>query len=661
MLKNSKKRILSVLLALTLLLLPQAGLSVFAEEESDAAIGQSDDAVLPVADSLEIGMFSTQLPTPQNLAWGPNGTAEWDKVQNAEGEYIVRLYKDGQEVDYAHWHGVLGEHISIEMTPEMNASGTYYFTVEAVGRNGFTNSGVATSGTYTYNKPNQSLGVPTNLQWKVDNDAIMATWDTPANADPNDTYYVQLYRDGRKHTAVWGFTDNQIDFDSEHDINGDGTYTFTVRAISSRIEQMANSPESAPSPEYLFGGVIAGIKDKLNNILEDLTSGGSISDALTVVKDLMTSELASAMQADKGVLNSIKDLEDRYKAAENITVSSSVASDISDRLDASKISVVGAALNAQGANQQMSLNFKKPDEEQVIDESQYKNWVQFSIDLDGTADSSRLEVPVQITMPIPTGVFAERLVILHYHQDGSYETIWPSINGDGTATFTVTSFSTFVFANEVEDAVVRNNSGSGSSGGSSSADRASTTSEEQRWTDFSRGISAAVKEAKTNGKDYASIRIQNAEELTVQRNKEIINAAKAAGGKVRIYADSTVDGKLEVRLSIDPSQVSKDIKLRATIGTTNTKSKFEKFYSNKLAVISLEQQNAFGMPVDIAAKLDLAGMDTKTLYFYAYDRAANTYKRIMEPNYRIDTKGFLHFTTVLAGDILVTDKPLTKK
>ncbi len=41
------------------------------------------------------------------------------------------------------------------------------------------------------------------------------------------------------------------------------------------------------------------------------------------------------------------------------------------------------------------------------------------------------------------------LQILHHHNDGSYEAIWPHISG-GTASFTLTSFSTFAFANKIE-------------------------------------------------------------------------------------------------------------------------------------------------------------------------------------------------------------------
>jgi hypothetical protein len=44
-----------------------------------------------------------------------------------------------------------------------------------------------------------------------------------------------------------------------------------------------------------------------------------------------------------------------------------------------------------------------------------------------------------------------RLVILHYKADGTYETISPYDNGDGTVSFTVTSFSPFIFAELQEE------------------------------------------------------------------------------------------------------------------------------------------------------------------------------------------------------------------
>lgn len=72
--------------------------------------------------------------------------------------------------------------------------------------------------------------------------------------------------------------------------------------------------------------------------------------------------------------------------------------------------------------------------------------------LEGAADTENLKVPVRITMPVPAGIEASDLQILHYHNDGTIETIWPYISGN-TASFTLTSFSTFVFVNRADGAL----------------------------------------------------------------------------------------------------------------------------------------------------------------------------------------------------------------
>ena len=88
---------------------------------------------------------------------------------------------------------------------------------------------------------------------------------------------------------------------------------------------------------------------------------------------------------------------------------------------------------------------------------------------------------------------------------------------------------------------------------------------------------------------------------------------------------------------------------------------FEKWCSNKLRIVHLSHTGSFGQAVEIAAKVDLTDMDTDNLYFYSYDKSANSYKRIEKPAYWIDKNGYLHFTTGLAGDIIVSEGPLKKR
>ena len=72
----------------------------------------------------------------------------------------------------------------------------------------------------------------------------------------------------------------------------------------------------------------------------------------------------------------------------------------------------------------------------------------YSVQLDvslvhNSAKVHELEVPITVTMPIPSGLQASRLVVLHYRTDGTVETVSLKMNGDGTVTFTVDGFSTF--------------------------------------------------------------------------------------------------------------------------------------------------------------------------------------------------------------------------
>ena len=122
-------------------------------------------------------------------------------------------------------------------------------------------------------------------------------------------------------------------------------------------------------------------------------------------------------------------------------------------VDASKITVVGAALNAS-AFADVQLTVSTPATKVTVPDK-YKAGVQLDINLliDGEALED-LSVPVTLTMPIPAGVDAKNLVILHYHGDATEPVvITPTVNADGTMTFTVTGFSTFVVTNLDTDAV----------------------------------------------------------------------------------------------------------------------------------------------------------------------------------------------------------------
>jgi predicted ribonuclease toxin of YeeF-YezG toxin-antitoxin module len=135
----------------------------------------------------------------------------------------------------------------------------------------------------------------------------------------------------------------------------------------------------------------------------------------------------------------------------------------------------------------------------------------------------------------------------------------------------------------------------------------------------------------------------------------VVNVDVVAGNAVatRVYVTEAIaaalTGDVNLSVSVDPA---------VTAPTVNF---FNTYFSNEVAVVSLGQQGAYGASIPMAVQLDLTNLNTETLVFYSYDKATNTYTAIPAANYRIDGKGYLHFTTPVGGEIVITDAPLTLK
>lgn len=172
----------------------------------------------------------------------------------------------------------------------------------------------------------------------------------------------------------------------------------------------------------------------------------------------------------------------------------------------------------------------------------------------------------------------------------------------------------------------------------------------------------ASKNAEKEKQSDLSFRIKNPESISLEAMKAMVAAAK--GMPIKFHADSMLNtGTVDVRITIDPSMATKDIKLSGSAQSNRTRSLktfFEKWYKNKVQVVSFAQQDTFGMPVEVSLKLG-DERKGKTLVLYSYDKKANTYKRIENANYRIDKNGYLHFTTEFAGDIVISDGALAYK
>ena len=253
----------------------------------------------------------------------------------------------------------------------------------------------------------------------------------------------------------------------------DATGKFTVTKVNTESEfETGNSANS-----YQVSGTITfeGKEITPEDIIKELKDMGDLKKALQ----------------DKKNRDKVKELEDTYKELTGITVTVGVDSNTHGdfKQNISKINVVGAAFNAQPGSS-LTLQFSKPAKDAEIDGTKYKknNAVQVDIDLLGIVNSSKLDYPIAITVPIPSGISAQDFWILHYHKDGTYEAIKPVINGDGTCTFIVDSFSVFVFADGVGSS---SGSGSGSSYKPSSASTPRTGDFSPLWIFALLAVSAA--------------------------------------------------------------------------------------------------------------------------------------------------------------------------
>jgi hypothetical protein len=125
------------------------------------------------------------------------------------------------------------------------------------------------------------------------------------------------------------------------------------------------------------------------------------------------------------------------------------------------------------------------------------------------------------------------------------------------------------------------------------------------------------------------------------------------------------DGNVESRVTIDPKKSTKDISLLSstTISSENCRNVTElmnRYYSNQVSVIRLDQKGAYGQTVTVYAKLDNARLNTNSLKFYSYDSAANKLEALTT-GYRVNEAGYVTFNTNVGNYVIVTDSSMRRK
>ena len=143
-------------------------------------------------------------------------------------------------------------------------------------------------------------------------------------------------------------------------------------------------------------------------------------------------------------------IEDSYIEEHNI-IEKAPESGV-EEIDASKVEMTGAALNIDSGS--VGLVIAEAEGKEDIDSGEYSDLFLFEMTVEATlADGSKvdyseeLDIPVTITLPIPSFMSADELCVLQFDKDGHGNRLKVSADTENsTVTFTVTHFGTFAFA-----------------------------------------------------------------------------------------------------------------------------------------------------------------------------------------------------------------------
>lgn len=395
-------------------------------------------------------MAATKLEAPSTVRWSKDQEAlpQWSRVEGAAGEYQVEGYKDGKRFyNVHHTYPVTSKEEILSgggFLGDVAESGIYKFRVMALGDGNNTEDSdwSSFSEDWSFTKAAVAFDAPSNLHW----DGTATCWDEPKISGEYQSclfgYEVSIYGDGQllvTHNGVRGTSYDQTEW---MDREGVEKYTFAVRTLSNTPSKIFHSELVTCTEAYDAENTKADVSGKLDAIIT-ASDSNAIANAPDTLKENIK-DLQVAMQSDEDVLRQVDTLEKAYAAQKGIGLEVKATNDA--EIDTTQISIVGALLNASG-NTDVVFNISKPERLSVVDETAYKNCIQFDFKLLNAV--SDLKVPVRITVPIPESINPEFFRILHDH-NGKIEEINPlTVKIDAAsrlASFTVTDFSTFIFA-----------------------------------------------------------------------------------------------------------------------------------------------------------------------------------------------------------------------
>ena len=477
--KEKRLKVLSLLLVFMMFfsIMPLSAFAADATAEQRVYVNESSIGSFKSANSVELQGKAglPQLAMPTNLQWHTTfdgytdyGFISFDTVANCEGEYLLIVYKDGEEYHLpCGWTSRTGysylyeERASVDFRDYFFESGTYTFSVQAIGDGvNYADSEPAYSEEWVYVRPADELGVTAGMKW-VDTNRY---WKPVENAF---FYWIYYYKDGDIIGASyedeftlgvdgdWVYATDDWFYDLIEEY-GAGEYSFRIQAYSYDITEVANGDISGMSSTVDIGETAKDMNGVITALNVAIDAGlFSAEEAREKLLNENSGNLAAALAADDAVVESMGELESSYMEEQEIAVSVNVTGEAQNSgvADGAKFEITGAALNSSLYGDDVSFNISKSKTDYPIDNPlQYKNTVFMDMDLsgDGINPDGSLSVPVYIKMPVPGNItIPDRFRILHYlNSAGDYEMIAPVIteeSGIYYASFVLTHFSPFAF------------------------------------------------------------------------------------------------------------------------------------------------------------------------------------------------------------------------
>lgn len=207
-------------------------------------------------------------------------------------------------------------------------------------------------------------------------------------------------------------------------------------------------------------------------------------------------------------------------------------------------------------------------------------------------------------------------------------------------------------------------SGSSGSGGSSAGSRKTNRTLfgvlSQMWSGTKIDLSpATVRKAAREGTGVL-IRLSG----TGTTGAKLAQALETLEPGETLLLRRSGNGRVAYQFTVDPEKLNalpEKLDFAVDLDAPNTRTLFEKYFTNRIAAFSLRQEGAYGFTAHLALQADAGILQVSKLYAYAYDPVKHQYRLLDEAKPWIDQNGYLHLDVTEGGLIVVTDGPLTPR